>query len=244
MLAPGSCRHRLPRSHQYFAPAPLRPSTAPSPERGSGGESTSESKNPETQHPKERVPPPLLPSPRLRLLFPGSPPGPTEPSASVAFSPPPARPALASRLPPPSAVYLLSLLLFFLLLPLLDAPPLSAGGSGAASPLLPPPLVCSFLLLLLLKRSLWPQIATRLPPSAPSSPSLLPPKSEAQARDAHPGASCSAYWHMAGKNAGRAPFQVVVIIKERALMRQFVSASLHLGSLIRGCLWIYFGVRE
>lgn len=49
------------------------------------------------------LPPPLLPSPRLRLLFPGRPPGPTEPSASVAFSPPPAppaRPVLASRLPP------------------------------------------------------------------------------------------------------------------------------------------------
>ena len=133
------------------------------------------------------LPPPLLPSPRLRLLFPGRPPGPTEPSASAAFSPPPAppaRPALASRSPPPAAVCLLSLLLlFFLLLTLLVAPPLTAGGSGAASPLLPPPLLCSFLLLLLLlKRSLWPQIATRLPPSAPSSPSLLPPKSEAQAR--------------------------------------------------------------
>ncbi|XP_035876006.1 proline-rich protein 36-like [Phyllostomus discolor] len=185
------------------------------------------------------LPPPLLLSPRLRLLFPGRPPGPLEPSASAAFSPPlapPARPVLASRLPlcvsSPSSCCSSSSRSS-----LLDAPPLSAGGSGAASPLLPQPLVCFFLLLLLLKRSLWPQIATRLPPSAPSSPSLLPPKSEAQARDAHPGASCSASWHMAGKNAGRAPFQAVVIIKERALMRQFVSASIHLGSLIRGCLW-------
>ncbi|XP_045696444.1 stress response protein NST1-like [Phyllostomus hastatus] len=117
-----------------------------------------------------------------------------------------------------AAVCLLSLLLLFLLLPLLEAPPLSAGGSGAACPLLPQPLVCFFVLLLLLKRSLWPQIATPLPPSAPSAPSLLPPKSEAQPR--------------------------VVIIKERALMRQFVSASLHLGSLIQDACGIYFGVKR
>lgn len=62
----------------------------------------------------------------------------------------------------------------------------AAGGSGRVSP--PPSAspVSSFLLLpppLLLKQILWPQIATRLPPSAPPSGScLLPPKSEARAR--------------------------------------------------------------
>lgn len=88
------------------------------------------------------------------------------------------------------------------LLPLLHAPPApprpppppppraqwlrrSAGGSGRVSP--PPSAspVSSFLLpLLLLKQILWPQIATRLPPSAPPSGScLLPPKSEARVRE-------------------------------------------------------------
>lgn len=61
----------------------------------------------------------------------------------------------------------------------------AAGGSGRGSPPPSASLVSSFLLLsplLLLKQILWPQIATRLPPSAPPSSSCLLPKSEARAR--------------------------------------------------------------
>ncbi|XP_031789867.1 myb-related transcription factor, partner of profilin-like [Piliocolobus tephrosceles] len=62
----------------------------------------------------------------------------------------------------------------------------AARGWGVRGRVSSPPSaspVSSFLLPLLLKRILWPQIATRLPPSVPPSPSsLLPPKSEAHAR--------------------------------------------------------------
>ncbi|EAW58725.1 hCG2041746, partial [Homo sapiens] len=61
----------------------------------------------------------------------------------------------------------------------------AARGWGVRGRVSSPPSaspLSSFLLPLLLKRILWPQIATRLPPSVPPSPSLLPPKSEAHAR--------------------------------------------------------------
>ncbi|KAK2119750.1 hypothetical protein P7K49_001136, partial [Saguinus oedipus] len=61
MLAPGSRRHRLPRRHQHFPPAPSRPATAaqPAPPPPSG------QFNPAEQRPPPRKPPwsPPPPSP-------------------------------------------------------------------------------------------------------------------------------------------------------------------------------------
>lgn len=159
----------------------------PSPERGSGGESASESKNPKFSIQRSASPrPPSTPTP-----FSSS----SSSSRAVLLA------LLSPRLPRRFLLFPLLQLALRSLLPQPLPPPLCVsspssssscsssssrsstlrrsrlGGPGRVSS--PPSAspVSSFLLLLLLKRSLWPQIATRLPPSEPPSLFLFfPPK--------------------------------------------------------------------